>query len=204
MVYWAKDGQAYSKLSMAWRDRTDHHTVADIYINGQKMQATFDTGAPVSFITEAAADRAGVKVTDPGVVPAGTAGGIDGQFDAWVGTFAQVQIGDEKISNARLEIGRSKAKAFDVLLGADFFQSHHVYVSNNQSKIFFAYEGGLPFKAAALPPTRPSAPPPAPPTASSIATLKLGHPGTTPAPCIATSSCSAPERALANANDKPQ
>ena len=156
MVYWAKPGQAYSRMAMAWSDRGDTHTTGIVFVNGQRMRATFDTGAPSSFITEAAAARAGVKVTDPNVVSIGKGGGLDDDFDAWVGTFAEVKVGDETISNAPLEIGRSKARDFDLLLGADFFASHHVYVSNNQSLIFFAYDGGPVFRPPQPPPKTPA------------------------------------------------
>lgn len=145
LAYWAKDGQAYSEIPLEWANRDDPHTEAVIYINGAKMRATFDTGTGMSFITESAAARAGVRTTDPGVRPLGKNHGLDASFNSWAGTFASVKIGDEEIKNAPMMIGESKTAAFDVLLGADFFLSHHVYVANSQGKIYFTYEGGPPF-----------------------------------------------------------
>jgi hypothetical protein len=50
---------------------------------------------------------------------------------------------------------------FDMLLGADFFLSHHILISNSQHKLYFTYNGGpvfdLTMGAAAPPP--PAAPP---------------------------------------------
>src|SRR5207253_709535 len=105
---------------------------------------------PTSFITRAAAAKVGVNITDPAVTPIGKGRGLDGSFDAWVGLFPSVKIGDEEIRNAPLEIGETAADDYDVLIGADFFQSHHVYVSHIQNQISFAYEGGPAFQAQAL------------------------------------------------------
>ena len=158
MVYWLKTGQAYSKIPMAWTDPNDTHTYGTVFINGQKMRAGFDTGSPITFITKAAAARAGVPVTGPGVTSIGKGRGLDSDFDAWVANFADVKIGDEEIKNASLEIGQSATDDFDILIGADFFVSHHVYVSHIQGKIYFAYEGGPVFQGQQLRPSAATSP----------------------------------------------
>ena len=40
------------------------------------------------------------------------------------------------------------ANDFDVLIGADFFMAHHVYVANSQGKLYFTYSGGPVFRTA--------------------------------------------------------
>jgi predicted aspartyl protease len=147
MAYWAKDGQAISVLPLEWIDRDRPMTQAAVYVNGVRLRATFDTGAGWSFITESAAARAGVRTSDPGVVGLRAGRGLDGRFNAWEGTFASIKVGDEEIKNAPLEIGESATNAFDVLIGADFFLSHHIYVANSQDKIYFTYSGGPVFQA---------------------------------------------------------
>lgn len=154
MAYWAKDGQAYSELPLERIDRDRPHTQGSVYINGVRLRAAFDTGSGATFITETAALRAGVKTTDPGVQPLGSTHGIDGDLKTWVGTFSSVKIGDEEIKNTPMIIGQAEGDEYDVLLGADFFMSHHVYVANSQGKIFFTYSGGPVFRA---PRPRPSA-----------------------------------------------
>ncbi len=77
--------------------------------------------------------------------PIGEGHGLDASFKSWAGTFASVKIGDEEIQNAPMVIGQSGQAWFDVLLGTDFFLSHHVYVANSQGKIYFTYERGAPF-----------------------------------------------------------
>ena len=150
MAYWATPGTAYSVLPLEASTRFNGgaHTMALITINGQAMRAFFDTGAATSFITAHAAAKAGVKTSDPGVVRIGEGHGIDGELKTWVGTFASVKIGDEEIKNGKLAIGESVAD-FDVLIGADFFLAHHVYVANSQGKLYFSYSGGPVFRTSA-------------------------------------------------------
>ncbi len=145
MAYWAKDGAAYSVMPLEWIDKDRPHTEAAIYVNGVRLRAALDTGASTSLISESAAARAGVNTGDAGVVPIGEGQGLDAAFKTWVGTFASIKIGDEEIKNTPMMIGRSNA-GFDVLLGADFFLSHHIYVANSQEKIYFTYSGGPVFR----------------------------------------------------------
>ena len=151
IVYWAKDGMPYSKIPLDTSDQRDHPmTKSIVFVNGVRMRATFDTGSPYTFITDKAAARAGVKTTDPNVTSAGEAKGMDGAVKAWVGVFKSVKVGDEEIQNAPLEIGASDAD-LDMLIGADFFLSHHVYVANSQDQLYFAYTGGPVFRARTPP-----------------------------------------------------
>ncbi|MEI9890008.1 MAG: retropepsin-like aspartic protease [Caulobacteraceae bacterium] len=147
MAYWAKDGAVYSVIPLEWVDRDDPHTEAAIYINGVRLRAAFDTGAGWSFITESAAARAGVKTGEAGVGPdpAGLRAWTPTSRVGWEPSPAS-RSGDEEIQNAPMMIGRSGAD-FDVLIGADFFLSHHLYVANSQGKIFFTYSGGPVFRA---------------------------------------------------------
>jgi predicted aspartyl protease len=148
LAYWVKPGMTYSVIPLDGEARTNAHTVALIAVNGQTMRAYFDTGADTSFITAHAAARAGVKTSDPGVKRAGDSHGLDGDTKTWAATFASVKIGDEEIKNAKLAIGESVAADFDVLIGADFFMAHHVYVANSQGKLYFSYSGGPVFRTS--------------------------------------------------------
>jgi len=150
LAYWATPGMTYSMLALEPTGRYGGaHTGALISINGQTMRAFFDTGADTSFITAHAAARAGVRTSDPGVTRAGESHALDGDVKTWVATFSSVKIGDEEIKNAKLAIGESVASDFDVLIGADFFMAHHVYVANSQGKLYFTYGGGPVFRTAA-------------------------------------------------------
>jgi predicted aspartyl protease len=152
LAYWAKDGMTYSVVPLQSEGRLTGHTIVNIAVNGQPLRAYLDTGADTSFITAHAAAKAGVKTSDEGVRRAGESHGLDGDIKTWVATFGSVKIGDEEIKNAKLAIGDSVANDFDVLLGADFFMAHHVYVANSQGKLYFTYSGGPVFRTAAPPP----------------------------------------------------
>jgi len=158
LTFWAKAGAPYSKIPLDTTDQRDRPmTKSIVFVNGVRMRATFDTGSPYTFITDKAAARAGVRTTDPGVTPVGQVSGLDGKVNAWVGVFKSVKVGDEEIQNGPLEIGSSDAD-FDMLIGADFFLSHHVYVANSQDRLYFTYEGGPVFRARQ---PKPAAPTPA-------------------------------------------
>jgi hypothetical protein len=131
MAYWVKEGQTYYIMPLAPAGN-DLATKTEVVVNDVKLRATFNTGIPYTIISEKAAEKAGVKVTDQGVKPLDQTGSTK----TWIGTFADVKIGDEDIKNAPLEITRTNDD-YDVMLGADFFSAHHLYVSNSQQKIFF-------------------------------------------------------------------
>ncbi|HEX2815747.1 MAG TPA: retroviral-like aspartic protease family protein [Phenylobacterium sp.] len=149
LAYWATPGMTYSMVPLENTGHTSGHTMVIITVNGQPMRAYLDTGADTSFITAHAAAKAGVKTSDEGVKRAGDSHGLDGDVKTWVATFGSVKIGDEEIKNAKLAIGESVANDFDVLIGADFFMAHHVYVANSQGKLYFTYSGGPVFRTAA-------------------------------------------------------
>ena len=62
-------------------------------------------------------------------------------------SFASFKVGDEEIRNPRLRGGDTREGA-DMLLGADFFVSHRIYVSSTQRKMYFTYNGGRVFSAS--------------------------------------------------------
>jgi predicted aspartyl protease len=147
MAYWAKPGTSYSVVPLEFVDGSNIHTTAMVTINGVKMRAMFDTGASTTFITKPAAARAGVKVSDSSVKPGREVSGIDRDHIAtWIAPFSSIKIGDEEIKNTRLTIGDTNADGFDILIGADFFLSHHIHVANSQDKLYFTYSGGKVFK----------------------------------------------------------
>jgi tetratricopeptide (TPR) repeat protein len=61
----------------------------------------------------------------------------------YIAPFASFKIGDaEEIKNARLRISDIDLQIGDMLIGADFFLSHRVFVANSQHKMYFTYNGG--------------------------------------------------------------
>ncbi len=148
LAYWKSDND-FSSMDIQRIDDADWHTVGLAYLNGNKIRVLFDTGASTSILSLRAAARAGVKPDDPGVVPAGDVRGIGRkEIPTWIAPFATFAIGDEEVRNTRLRIGDLWLEDIDMLLGADFFLSHHIYVANDQHKIYFSYNGGPVFNLA--------------------------------------------------------
>jgi tetratricopeptide (TPR) repeat protein/predicted aspartyl protease len=126
------------------------HTLGSAHVNGAEIRVMFDTGAATSVLSLKAAARAGIKPDSPGVVSAGTSYGIGrSTFASYIAPFSSFKIGDEEIKNTRLRIGDIDLSSADMLIGADFFLSHRIYVANSQHKLYFTYNGGPVFNLAA-------------------------------------------------------
>jgi tetratricopeptide (TPR) repeat protein len=144
LAYWRTPGQAYSVTDLESVSQSRLHTVGDGYVNGHHIRVTFDTGAYNSVLSLHAAKRAGIKIDSPGVEDAGYSGGIGrARVKTYIVTASSFKIGDgEEIKNARLRLADSDLADSDMLLGSDFFVSHHIFVSNSQRKLYLTYNGG--------------------------------------------------------------
>jgi predicted aspartyl protease len=144
-----------------------------VRLNGVPVTAEMDTGAGDSMVTTAIAASAGVTVKSSGVVSGGAMRGLDGQpVQVFVGVFRTFAFGEETISNARIAVadmfGVDKEALFsriptsmvglEMLLGADFFRSHRIYVAREQRRVYVSYVGGPVFLAPRPPAPAPAAP----------------------------------------------
>lgn len=143
LAYWSKPGE-YGELDMLpFESDLDRHIQAIGVVNGKKIRVTFDTGAWRSILSLKAAARAGVTPQTPGVVRGGSDTGVGSKhIETWIAPFDSFALDSEQIQHTRLRIGGSDLTGSDMLLGADFFLSHRVYVANQSKKIFFTYNGG--------------------------------------------------------------
>lgn len=145
LAYWvAQTQQPYTVTNIEKVTPQTPHAVGHAYINGERIRVTFDTGAYQSVLSLKAAARAGVKLDSPGVVEAGLSRGIGrNMIKSYIAPFASFKFADgEEIKNARLRIADISLDNADMLIGADFFLSHRVFVANSQDKIYFTYNGG--------------------------------------------------------------
>jgi tetratricopeptide (TPR) repeat protein len=128
-------------------------------LNGVRIRVVLDSGTPQSTLSTEAAARAGIKPGDPGVVRSGYAGGVGfhSQLITWKARFASLKIGGEEIRNTPLQFGEIALPDTDMLLGADFFLSHRIFVANSQHRIYFTYNGGKVFNLDAVPVREPAA-----------------------------------------------
>jgi hypothetical protein len=129
-----------------------------VQVNGHDVTAAFDTGAPYTIIDSAVVRRPGLhpnRETATGL----EGGGLGpGKFAIDAATFNSITIGQETVQNPRVVVADiwSKNKETklgsmiasepegtpEMLIGADFFRSHHVYVARGQRKLYFTYTGG--------------------------------------------------------------
>jgi tetratricopeptide (TPR) repeat protein len=163
LAYWLRPGDPYSVIKLikpeqslelgsrlATKKGFQPPVMIIAYVNGASIRAMFDTGASSSFLTMKAAMKAGLKVDSPGVVAAGEVMGFGrGTVQTYIAPVAVFKIGDEEIRNTRLRLGDTELADADMLIGADFFLSHHIYVANSQDKLYFSYNGGPVFNLAA-------------------------------------------------------
>ena len=175
LAYWANAKQLpYSEIDIDSASAERPHTTSEAYLNGSRIRVMFDTGAGVSILSLRAARRAGITPESPGVTSAGSMSGIGRHFvQTWVAPFASFKIGDEEIRNTHLRIGEEDLPQTDMLIGPDFFLSHHVLVASSQHKLYFTYNGGPVFNLTTLA----AAPPPAQTTAPAARTEQLDAAG---------------------------
>ena len=140
MAYWAGN----TPISEIQLENTDPSPVPAIVaaakLNDAPIDVLFDTGS-TTLVSLAGARHAGLKLED--MKAAGEIYGEGrGSAKAWTAAFARFEIGGEAILNNQLGVGDFELHNADMLLGVDFFLSHHIYVSKQQSRMFFTYAGG--------------------------------------------------------------
>jgi predicted aspartyl protease/tetratricopeptide (TPR) repeat protein len=156
LAYWAA-GQGFSLMDIEAIGRSNAHIVGVAYVNSKKIRALFDTGASTSVLSLAAAKTLDIDVNAPGVVAAGYSYGIGrGVAKSYIVPVASFKVGDnEEIKNTRIRIAGIRLTNADMLVGADFFLSHRVFVSNTQHRLYITYNGGAVFNLASATPTKP-------------------------------------------------
>lgn len=143
LAYWAA-GKPFSTIALErgnggpWKP----HTIGTVLLNGVKMRAVFDSGAQTTIMTLAAAKRAGITPTSPGVTPNGLYGGLGSkQVKAWLAPFASIDLGGEIVPHPKFRIADIQLDG-DMLIGFDFFLTHRIFVSNANHQLYMTYEGG--------------------------------------------------------------
>jgi tetratricopeptide (TPR) repeat protein len=147
LAYWQTGGN-FSMVPIDPMTPSQDEIRAQATLNGNMIHVVFDTGAPMSMLAARAARDAGETSDRPGVVPAGQTSGLGGQVvDTWLAPFSSFEIGGEQIKRLQLRFGNFELDDVDMLIGADFFLSHRVYVARSQNKLYFTYNGGPVFDA---------------------------------------------------------
>ena len=155
--YWADDVPWVPTVAAAPRDQ---RTVVTVQVNGQPVRALVDSGSPATILDSAAARRLGAEPEDPdaqGGQPAGAGSRVKRVSVARVDAVA---IGPEIVRHVRLQVGdlrpggrgdvpatKPSSEFPEMILGADFVQSHHLLFATSQHRLYFSYLGGEVFSA---------------------------------------------------------
>ncbi len=149
MAYWA-EGQSYSTIDI--EAASARKTIGVASVNGVPRRVEFDTGAGTSILTLSGARSIGLDPPAPGAVSAGVSSGIGRHLvQSWILPVDSFKIGGEEIRHTRLRLADTDVEGIDMLLGADFFLSHRVFVANDQRKLYFTYNGGPVFNLDVAP-----------------------------------------------------
>lgn len=142
LAYW-QGAEPAAVIDMERTTETSPQLIGTVKLNGAKIKVMLDSGASYSMLSLKAAARAGIRPDSPGVVSGGVSSGIGRRrAESWLAWFNELDLGGEQIKNARLRIADVDIPDADMLLGADFFLSHRIYVANSQQRIYFTYNGG--------------------------------------------------------------
>lgn len=144
LAYWAHD-RPVSMLNLIRQPGSvfNPHTEAQILIDGQKVQAMFDTGADESLLSAAMAKRLGVVPGGTGVSEDGLSRGLGMRHvQTYRATFKQIEVGGEALRKPTIQFADMGVGDTQMLVGVDFFLTHRIFVSNSQRVMFFTYEGG--------------------------------------------------------------
>ena len=143
LAYWAA-GKPFSAIPLErgnggpWKP----HTIGTVLVNGVKMRAVFDSGAQTTIMTLAAAKRAGITPTSPGVRQVGYNSGLGSkQLATWIAPFDTIDLGGEIVPKPKFNIADIRIDG-DMLIGFDFFLTHRMFVSNANHQMYMTYEGG--------------------------------------------------------------
>jgi len=129
--------------------------ILSVMVNGQEARTELDSGASRSVMSLAFAAKIGITPDAPGVQPASCTYGFGADnVRQWVAPLDTVVVGGETIRNAHVyfanffaDMGALRDRPPELLLGTDFLNAHHVYVSRYQRKAYLSYAGGQAFQA---------------------------------------------------------
>ena len=173
LAYWQPAGGAFGVMDITHLNGANpgqpaqSSIIGSATLNGAHLRLQFDTGSPRSILTLRGARRAGVTTTGPGVTDAGMISGVGRKLvPSWIAPFQTFDMGGEQVKTTHLRVADMPLEDVDMLVGADFFLSHRIFVSRTQSKLFFTYNGGPVFDLGVAVPGSAQVAAPQPPAAA--------------------------------------
>jgi predicted aspartyl protease len=162
VAYWAT---AYFMAKLVNGAAGTNWLETNVSLDGHQIVAIFDTGAALSTVSSKALVQTGIKAEAPPVAAEATRGLINRPIETAIAVFPTLTVGQESVENVKLRIAdlfsrnteaetgslirRSVMVSPDLIIGADFFMAHRIYVARSQGKIYFTYKGGQIFQVRA-------------------------------------------------------
>lgn len=171
VVYWAN---AFNMVKLRTDPTPNRKLWLPVSLNGHELMGFLDSGASHSAVMTRVTQRAGLGPETP-LESVGEKGGIgQGKVSAAQARFASLSIGQETIQHPSLQVAdwfaadreahagslikQSGFEEPDIIIGAEFFRMHRIYIANSQGRIYFTYQPGAPAGAAASTAAMPSPP----------------------------------------------
>ncbi|MGC1549114.1 MAG: aspartyl protease family protein [Rhodanobacter sp.] len=152
LAYWVKDGDYRVSDIEPVRSEGDRRTFFSVTINGKKVRALLDSGAPATLLTRSAAERVGIDLNAPDVRAARRTTGFGAKsLKTWIVGIDSFSVGTETIQHSQMEVIDGRIGDTDMLLGLDFLLAHHMFIANSKNKAYFTYNGGRVFALAPVP-----------------------------------------------------
>ena len=160
LAYWAKGRDYYvadikplEHANEPLNKTNDVRTFLDIVINGKRVRALLDSGAPVTAISRDAAERIGIDLNAPDVKTNISPRVGAKPIKTWTVNIDSFSIGNETIQHSQMQVVDETFgdHQIGILLGVDFLLAHHMYIANSQHKAYFTYNGGRVFTLAKAP-----------------------------------------------------
>jgi predicted aspartyl protease/tetratricopeptide (TPR) repeat protein len=145
LAHWAGDKAVSAIDLLPGNEYHDNHIYTVGQINGKTVRIMFDTGSPSSFALRWSVEKIGIKLSAPGVIRSDDTSGIGGESRAsWIVKLDSFAIGGEEIRHTAIHVVDEDRAGMDadVVLGADFFLAHHIFVVRSQHRIYLTYNGG--------------------------------------------------------------
>jgi predicted aspartyl protease len=162
VAYWAT---AYFMTKLINVPAGTNWLEANVSLDGHQIVAIFDTGASLSTVSSKALVQTGVKAEAPAMAAEATRGLVNRPIETSIAVFPTLTVGQESVENVKLRIAdlfsgnteeatgslirRSVLASPDLIIGADFFMAHRIYVARSQGKIYFTYKGGQIYQVGA-------------------------------------------------------
>jgi predicted aspartyl protease len=162
VAYWTTD---YYMTNLVNGAAGTNWLEAKVSLDGHQIIALFDTGATLSTVSSKALLNTGIKAETPPVAAEATRGLVNRPIETAIAVFPRLTVGQESVENAKLRIAdlfrentevktgsmipRKVVATPDLIIGADFFMAHRIYVARSQGKIYFTYKGGQIFQLRA-------------------------------------------------------